>query len=181
MLNLSMKHLRYFDALARLGHFGRAAETCAISQPALSMQIRELEQLVGAPLVERGHRQIRLTGLGEEFADRVRDILRSVDDLTDLARASQSRLVGRLRIGVIPTVAPYLLPDVICDWSQVTLDQVGPDRVLVKGGKGLGRTGSYKVSATHADGWRAVSTLTLAVVLWHHHKRHHLHVALAPP
>ena len=113
MLNLSMKHLRYFDALARLGHFGRAAETCAISQPALSMQIRELEQLVGAPLVERGHRQIRLTGLGEEFADRVRDILRSVDDLTDLARASQSPLVGRLRIGVIPTVAPYLLPDVI--------------------------------------------------------------------
>ncbi len=58
----------------------------------------------------------------------------------------------------------YLLPDVICDWSGVTLDQVGPDRVLVKGGKGLGRTGSYKVSATHADGWRAISTLTLAAI-----------------
>ena len=58
----------------------------------------------------------------------------------------------------------YLLPDVICDWSQVTLDQVGPDQVLVRGGRGLGRTGSYKVSATHADGWRAVSTLTLAAI-----------------
>lgn len=110
-----MKHLRYFDALARLGHFGRAAEDCAISQPALSMQIKELEDLVGAPLVERSTRQIRLTGLGEDFAGRVRDILRAVDELQDLARASQHPLLGRLRIGVIPTVAPYLLPGVITD------------------------------------------------------------------
>ncbi|EIE52078.1 LysR family transcriptional regulator [Salipiger aestuarii] len=113
MTSLTMKHLRYFDALARLGHFGRAAETCAISQPALSMQIKELEQLVGAPLVERGARQIRLTGLGEDFAERVSVILSAVDDLTDLARASQGQLTGRLRIGVIPTVAPYLLPRII--------------------------------------------------------------------
>lgn len=108
-----MKHLRYFEALARLGHFGRAAEDCAISQPALSMQIRELEELIGAPLVERGPRQIRLTSLGEEFAERARAILRSVDELQDLARAAQHPLLGRLRIGVIPTVAPYLLPGVI--------------------------------------------------------------------
>lgn len=58
----------------------------------------------------------------------------------------------------------YLLPDVICDWSGVTLEQVGPDRVLVSGGRGLGRTDSYKVSATHADGWRAITTLTLAAI-----------------
>ena len=108
-----MKHLRYFEALARLGHFGRAAEDCAISQPALSMQIRELEELIGAPLVERGPRHIRLTSLGEEFAERARAILRSVDELQDLARAAQHPLLGRLRIGVIPTVAPYLLPGVI--------------------------------------------------------------------
>ncbi|MDO6587472.1 hydrogen peroxide-inducible genes activator [Salipiger sp. 1_MG-2023] len=113
MISLSMRHLRYFDALARVGHFGRAAESCAISQPALSMQIKELEELVGAPLVERGARQMRLTGLGEDFAARVRDILSAVDDLADLARASQERLTGRLRIGVIPTVAPYLLPGII--------------------------------------------------------------------
>ena len=75
MIGLSMKHLRYFEALARLGHFGRAADACAISQPALSVQIRELEALIGAPLVERGGRQIRLTSLGEEFAERVRAIL----------------------------------------------------------------------------------------------------------
>jgi len=118
MANISMKHLRYFDALARLGHFGRAAELCAISQPALSMQIRELETLIGAPLVERGTRQIRLTSLGEEFAARSGAILRSVDDLADLARAAQGPLVGRLRIGVIPTVAPYLLPRVITSLTQ---------------------------------------------------------------
>lgn len=113
MIGLSMRHLRYFDALAQNGHFGRAAEACAISQPALSLQIKELEEILGTPLVERGARRIRLTALGEEFAGRVRDILRAVDELGALARASQGPLVGQLRIGVIPTVAPYLLPAVI--------------------------------------------------------------------
>jgi len=72
--------------------------------------------------------------------------------------------VGEQMLYEIGDPRAYLLPDVICDWSQVTLEQVGPDRVLVTGGKGLGRTGSYKVSATHADGWRAVTTLTLAAI-----------------
>lgn len=108
-----MKHLRYFEALAHHGHFGRAAEACAISQPALSLQIKELEEILGAPLVERGMRQIRLTSLGEQFAERARVILRAVDELDDLARASHSPLAGRLRIGVIPTVAPYLLPAIL--------------------------------------------------------------------
>lgn len=105
-----MKHLRYFEALAQQCHFGRAAEQCAISQPALSVQIKELEEILCAPLVERGPREVRLTSLGEAFALRARDILRAVDELGDLARASQKRLFGRLRIGVIPTIAPYLLP-----------------------------------------------------------------------
>src|SRR4029078_2472629 len=102
MIPLTLRQLRYFDAVARQSHFGRAAEACAISQPALSMQIRELEEALGATLFERGARQVRLTGFGEAFALRVRDILRSVDELGDLARASRDRLVGRLRIGVIP-------------------------------------------------------------------------------
>ena len=113
MNNLTFKQLRYFEALARHGHFGRAADACAISQPALSMQIKELEGELGAALFERGARQVRLTGFGEAFALRVRDILRSVDELQDLARVSQEGQVGRLRIGVIPTVAPYLLPAII--------------------------------------------------------------------
>ncbi|MFD1796561.1 hydrogen peroxide-inducible genes activator [Paracoccus aurantiacus] len=113
MNSLTLKQLRYFEALARTGQFGRAAEDCAITQPALSMQIKELEAQLGAPLVERGARQVRLTALGHQFAARAREILRSVDELGDLARADGDSLSGPLRIGVIPTVAPYLLPRLI--------------------------------------------------------------------
>ena len=114
-MNLTLKQLRYFEALATHGHFGRAASASAISQPALSLQIKELEAALGAPLFERAARQISLTYLGEEFALRVRDILRSVDELGDLARAARDALAGRLRIGVIPTIGPYLLPTIIGD------------------------------------------------------------------
>ncbi|MEM1344615.1 MAG: LysR substrate-binding domain-containing protein [Pseudomonadota bacterium] len=113
MIGLTLKHLRYFEALARFGHFGRAAEACAISQPALSLQIKELEGLLGALLVERSARRVRLTALGEDFLARARRILREVDELEDLVRASQGPLSGRLRLGIIPTVAPYLLPALI--------------------------------------------------------------------
>jgi LysR family hydrogen peroxide-inducible transcriptional activator len=113
MINITLRQLRYFDALARHGHFGRAAEACAVSQPALSMQIREMEEALGGPLLERSARQVALTQFGEELIRRVRDILRSVDELGDFARASRDRLAGRLRVGMIPTIAPYLLPKVI--------------------------------------------------------------------
>ncbi len=113
MINVTLRQLRYFDALARHGHFGRAAEACSISQPALSMQIREMEDALGGALLERSARQVALTQFGEELIRRVRDILRSVDELGDFARASQDRLAGRLRVGMIPTIAPYLLPKVI--------------------------------------------------------------------
>ncbi|NGM45997.1 LysR family transcriptional regulator [Rhodobacter sp. SGA-6-6] len=113
MQNLTLRQLRYFDALARHGHFGRAAEASSISQPALSMQIRDLEESLGTPLVERGPRSLRLTAFGEDFLTRARAILRQVEELEDLARAARSELAGRLRIGVIPTVAPYLLPRLI--------------------------------------------------------------------
>ena len=113
MNNLSLKQLRYFQAVAQEGHFGRAAMACAVTQPALSVQIKDLEDQLGMALFERSTRQVRLTGFGEDFAKRVRDILRSVDELGDLARAAQGGMSGQLRIGVIPTVAPYLLPDVV--------------------------------------------------------------------
>lgn len=113
MINITLRQLRYFDALARHGHFGRAAQACAISQPALSMQIKEMEQALGGVLLERNARQVALTTFGEELARRVGDILRSVDELADFARASRDLLVGRLRVGMIPTIAPYLLPKII--------------------------------------------------------------------
>lgn len=113
MNNLTLKQIRAVEALARHQHFGRAAESLAISQPAISLQIKELEDVLGAALFERGTRHVKLTGFGEDFLKRARPILRSVDDLFDLARAMESNRLGRLRIGIIPTVAPYLLPRII--------------------------------------------------------------------
>lgn len=118
MINMTLKQLRYVDALARQCHFGRAAEVSAVTQPALSMQIRDLEASLGTPLFERGAREVRLTEFGETFVERARMILRSVEELEDLARAAGERLSGRLRIGVIPTVAPYLLPQVIGELTR---------------------------------------------------------------
>ena len=124
MKDFTIKHLRYFDALARLGHFGRAAEACSISQPALSVQIKEMETILGAPLVERTARQVRLTTLGEDFLRRARKILAEVEELSELARVKDGPMKGTLRIGVIPTVAPYLLPAII---QQLSLRRPGLD------------------------------------------------------
>ena len=83
------------------------------------MQIKDLEDALGGVLLERSARQVALTTFGEEAAQRVRDILRLVDELEDLARASRDRLAGRLRIGMIPTIAPYLLPEVIGNLTRM--------------------------------------------------------------
>ena len=119
MVETTLRQLRYFDALAGHSHFGRAAAACGISQPALSMQIKELEEALGAVLIERGARQVRLTKFGEEAALRARDILRSVDELGDFARASRGWFAGQLHIGMIPTIAPYLLPTVIGNLTRM--------------------------------------------------------------
>ncbi|MGQ3278659.1 MAG: LysR family transcriptional regulator, partial [Shinella sp.] len=118
MMNFTLRQLRYFEAMARHNHFGRAADACSISQPALSTQIKELEKELGSDLFERGARQVRLTNFGEAFLVRVREILRSVDELGDVARAARNQLAGRLRIGIIPTVAPYMLPAIIGNLTQ---------------------------------------------------------------
>ena len=115
MTNITFRQLRFVDALARFRHFGLAAEACSVTQPALSMQIKALEESLGAKLFERGARQVRMTGLGEEIATRARDILRAVGELEDVARTRRDGPGGRLRLGVIPTIAPYLLQRLIRD------------------------------------------------------------------
>jgi len=107
---LTLRQLRYLDALARHGNFGRAAEECAVSQPALSMQIRELEQELGAELVTRRQGATVLTEAGVEVVRRARSILSATRDLADCVRHSGRLLSGNLRLGVIPTLAPYVLP-----------------------------------------------------------------------
>lgn len=118
MPEVSLKHLRYFLALVQYRQFSRAAEASGISQPALSLQMKELEGLLGAQIVERGTRPIHLTGLGEALAVRARDVLRSVEELNQLAGSLGSCPMGKLRIGAIPTVAPYFLPRVIMNLRQ---------------------------------------------------------------
>ena len=113
MNDLTLKQLRYFDAVAAQGHFGRAADICAISQPAISVQIKEMERSLGVILFERSARQVRLTQAGEDLIQRARAIIASVDELNDIARASSGGALTRLRLGIIPTIAPYLLPSCI--------------------------------------------------------------------
>ena len=110
---VSIKQLRYFDALARFGHFGKAAEHCAVTQPALSMQIRDLEKELGVRLLERRAKGAALTEIGREIARRAGRILTEVRDLRDCARLSSEPLSGAMGLGIIPTVAPYVLPPLL--------------------------------------------------------------------
>jgi LysR family transcriptional regulator, hydrogen peroxide-inducible genes activator len=110
---ITLKQLRYLTALAEHRHFGKAAEACAVTQPALSMQIRGLEKDLGVDLVERRPGEVILTETGAEVARRAEHMLAAARDLTDFARHSGRLLTGRLRLGVIPTLAPYVLPQVL--------------------------------------------------------------------
>jgi LysR family hydrogen peroxide-inducible transcriptional activator len=112
---ITLRQLRYLSALAKHGHFGRAAEACAVTQPALSMQIRDLERTLGVAVVERRPSDVRLTDVGREIARRGEDVLTASRDLVDFARHRRGLLTGRLTLGVIPSLAPYLLPRILPD------------------------------------------------------------------
>ena len=140
MNGLTLKHLRYFNALAKNLHFGHASADCAITQPALSIQIKELEAMVGAPLVERTSRQVRLTALGEDFVSRTRSILAAVEELDDLVRSSTEALTGRLRLGVIHTNAPYLLPGIAQALAKAHPEGCSLSTLVQMVGAGIGLT-----------------------------------------
>lgn len=110
---LTLRQMRYFEALAKEKHFGRAAESVYVSQPALSAQIMEMEHNLGVKLVERSRAGILLTRKGEEVLERVRNILEQVEQLEHCSRTGGSMLDGLVRIGIIPTVAPYLVPTLV--------------------------------------------------------------------
>jgi LysR family hydrogen peroxide-inducible transcriptional activator len=111
--HVTLKQLRYFDALAREQHFGRAAESCAVTQPALSMQIHELEQQLGLVLVERTRAGVLLSDRGREIAARAARILGDVREMVEFAQHANEVLTGSLRLGVIPSIAPYMLPPLL--------------------------------------------------------------------
>lgn len=107
---MTLTQLRYLVALADHGHFGRAAEACGVSQPTLSTQIAKLEAYLAAPLIERGAGRAALTALGESVVDRARRMLALAEEVEGAARRGPAPLVGPFRLGVIPTLCPYLLP-----------------------------------------------------------------------
>jgi LysR family hydrogen peroxide-inducible transcriptional activator len=121
----SLKQLQYLVALRRYGHFGKAADACFVSQSTLSSGLRELETLLGVTLVERTRRLVRFTALGEKMADKAIRVLREAEELAEMARAEGQPLHGELRMGVIPTIAPFLLPAMLprlrSEWPEIKL------------------------------------------------------------
>ena len=109
---MNLRDLQYLVALAETRHFGRAALRCHVSQPTLSAQLRKLEEFLGVTLIERRPRRVGLTPAGEAVVERARRMLRDAEDIRALARASQDPLGGQLKLGLIPTLGPYLLPRV---------------------------------------------------------------------
>jgi len=121
----TVKQLQYLVALRRYGHFGKAADACFVTQSTLSAGLRELETLLGVILVERTRRVVRFTALGEKIADKAIAVLRETEELAEMARAQGRPLHGELRMGVIPTIAPFLLPTMLPRlrnrWPQLKL------------------------------------------------------------
>lgn len=110
---MNIRDLRYLVAIADYGHFGQAAETCFVSQPALSMQIKKLEDTLGVQLIERTSKSAVLTEVGQLIAQQARDILYRVENIKESAKRAKDPYSGEIRLGVIPTLAPYLLPHII--------------------------------------------------------------------
>lgn len=110
---MNLRTLRYLVALAQTRHFGRAAQQCCVSQPTLSAQIKKLETQLGVALVERRHKNVLLTEVGEQVVERARRMLYEADEIAVLARHHQDPLAGRLGLGFIPTLGPYLLPHIV--------------------------------------------------------------------
>jgi LysR family hydrogen peroxide-inducible transcriptional activator len=110
---MNLRDLRYLVALADERHFGKAAERCYVSQPTLSAQIRKLEEYLGVPLVERQPKRVSITPAGEKIVERARRLLQEADAIVELAKTDRDPLAGTLKLALIPTVGPYLLPHVV--------------------------------------------------------------------
>src|SRR6516165_8944211 len=164
---ITLRQLRYLAALAEHRHFGRAAEACSVTQPALSMQIRDLERFLGVELVERRPGDVVLTRVGVEVAERGERMLAAARDLVDVARHSGRVLSGRLMLGIIPSLAPYVLPKILPALQQLILLEEGHclrDQALAycadsrrgsvgNGSLGLGATSLATVMQMVANGY----------------------------
>ena len=115
---MNSRDLEYLVALSNLKHFGKAAEACFVSQPALSMQIKKLEESLGVQLLERTNKSVMLTDHGVIIAERAKQILSQIDEIKEIAKSAKNPFSGEIRIGIFPTLAPYLLPLIIPKLSK---------------------------------------------------------------
>jgi len=140
---MNLRDLRYLVAVAEHRHFGRAAEACFVSQPTLSTQLKKLEEFLGVTLVERNNRQVMLTPVGESIVAQAQRVLRESNQLVGIAEAHRDPYGGDFRLGVIPTIAPYLLPKILGPLRktfpdlrlQLTESQTAVLLQLLKGGE----------------------------------------------
>ena len=123
---MTLRELRYLVALADIGHFGRAAQACHVSQPTLSTQLRKLEDSLGVALFERTNKTLRITPIGEQIVAKARWVLDEADSIASLARRRSRPLTGPFDLGIIPTLGPYMLP-----WLLPPLERAYPDLELV--------------------------------------------------
>ncbi len=115
---MNLRDLNYLVSLADYGHFGKAAEMCFVSQPTLSMQIKKIEQELGVPLLERSHKSVLLTEVGKKVVAHAREILQHAGQIREIAKLAQDPEAGEIKLGIIPTLAPYFLPYVISPITQ---------------------------------------------------------------
>ena len=118
MTDIKLKDLRYLVAVADCRHFGRAAERCFVSQPTLSAQLKKLEEYLGVQLIERQPNNVSLTEAGQQIVSRARRILEASEEVVTLARSHRDPLAGRLRVALLPTIGPYLLPRISQAWRK---------------------------------------------------------------
>jgi len=110
---VNLRDLKYLIAVSELKHFGKAADACFVSQPTLSMQLKKLEEFLGVTLIERTNKQMMMTSIGEEIVARAREVVAGAEEIRSLAKLQQDPFAGILKLGVIPTIAPYYLPEML--------------------------------------------------------------------
>lgn len=110
---MNLRDLKYLVAVARHKHFGKAAEECFVSQPALSMQLKKLEEELGVVIFERTNKHVMITNIGQRLLDKAKEIIQSTDEMVEIAKNYHNPLAGEIRIGAFPTLAPYFLPKIV--------------------------------------------------------------------
>ena len=122
---MTLIELKYIVALARHKHFGKAAEACHVSQPTLSVSVRKLEKELDVKIFERGAGEVTVTPLGEEIVRQAQSVLEQANGIREIAKRGKNPLSGPLKLGVIPTIGPYLLPDLVQQNIRLSPQKIG--------------------------------------------------------